>query len=526
MTSPIVNRSILFPILAACSALAGAPAVWAESQGSQYLKDARQLHAAGQYFKAARYAFAAGEAEPSISAEADSQATLSLLRANLPNAASYFFIRTLQSGDKAAIRRVTGQTQELLLAVGGDLLRKYLIRHTHYDDYDALNRSAYLYSLGKDALLSGHEEQAIGYFNGISGQSPLYAPSLQLRGSAFAIQGKTQEAINDFDACQSRVESAARTGRESSDLKARCLAGEARTLYQMDRFDEADQVYDLIPKASLVWPDILFEQAWNSFGRREYNRTLGKLVSYKSPALAFVFNTEVDVLRAQTYLAMCLFDDANEVINEFNGKYTRVGEAVKNFVESHANDLNAFYRLGKDSLRGSLYTQNETHRMVNRFIRGPYFQNLVAAERAIGLEAAAARQFGAMQKGADNTPGRGFPGFIEQVLGWRGKTVRQLGGAFVKNSLIDYHTILISDFEKMAFIKLEMLKQAKDKLVYKGIKNATPKDSGERMRGDIEPSRRDYQYFWSFNGEFWNDELGDYVFGLKSECGKGDEERG
>ena len=32
------------------------------------------------------------------------------------------------------------------------------------------------------------------------------------------------------------------------------------------------------------------------------------------------------------------------------------------------------------------------------------------------------------------------------------------------------------------------------------------------------PSRRDDQYYWSFNGEFWNDELGDYVFGLESQC--------
>ena len=25
-------------------------------------------------------------------------------------------------------------------------------------------------------------------------------------------------------------------------------------------------------------------------------------------------------------------------------------------------------------------------------------------------------------------------------------------------------------------------------------------------------------YLWTFNGEFWADELGDYVFSLKSEC--------
>jgi hypothetical protein len=509
--------------VAALVATASAPAQ-ATGDGAQTLRDAHALHASGQYFKAARYAFAAGEMDPSLSADADAQVTLSLVRANMENAASYFFVRTLQSGNKAAIRRVLSETQSLLLRVGGDLLRKYLIRHTTYEDYDAINRSAYLYSLGKEALLSGREEQAIGYLSGISGSSPLWAQGLQLRGSAFAIQGKTQQAINDFRACQDRAQGvdsgdslrARQSAREAEDLKARCQAGEARTLYQMERFDEADQVYDRIAKRSLVWPDILFEQAWNAFGRHEYNRSLGKLVSYKSPALSFVFNTEVDVLRAQSYLALCLYNDANDVINEFNGKYTRVGEAVKEFVESNASDLGAFYRLGKEALQGSLYTKNDVHRMANRFIRGPYFQNLVSAERGLAMEASAARQFSAQLRGADNTPGNGFQGFLDQVLAWRLKTIRQLGGAFVKNSLMDYHATLISDFEKMAFIKLEMLKQAKDKLIYKN--STTLSKGGERGRGNVEPSRRDYQYYWSFNGEFWNDELGDYVFGLESEC--------
>ncbi len=96
-------------------------------------------------------------------------------------------------------------------------------------------------------------------------------------------------------------------------------------------------------------------------------------------------------------------------------------------------------------------------------------------------------------------------------MGWRERSIQLLGGAFVKNSLIDYHASLIADFEKMSFIKLEMLSRAKDKLLGR-------KSGGDRFRGSIEPSRRDDQYYWSFNGEFWNDELGDYVFGLESEC--------
>src|SRR5581483_10567816 len=109
--------------------------------------------------------------------------------------------------------------------------------------------------------------------------------------------------------------------------------------------DDADQTYDKIPKSSIVWPEILFEQAWNAFAKDEFNRSLGKLVSYKSPALSFVFNTEIDVLRAQSYLALCLYDDANQVINEFKDRYAGPGESIKGFVEANNGNLPRFYEL-------------------------------------------------------------------------------------------------------------------------------------------------------------------------------------
>lgn len=509
---------------------------------SDLLVESQKAYRVGNYFRAARYAFAARQTGASIAtqAEANSWVTLSLIQAHLYQSAAYFFIRTLQSEDKPAIRRVLTKTQELMDRVGGDLFRRYLIRHTSYEDYDGWNRSAYLYSLGKDALLQGNPERAIGYLNGISPQSPLWPFGLQIRGTAYAIQGKGDSAHRDFRSCAelsgesnsgpnetdstsvknlAAIDPAAARVKqhEADDLRARCRAGDARTSYQEGQFLEADRTYDEIPKESLVWPDILFEQAWNSFGRQEYNRTLGKLVSYQSPALNFVFNSEVEVLRAQAYLALCLYDDANVVINDFNLRYARVGEQVKNFVEANSDNMEAFYGFGKDALRASLYTTNDSFRMANRFVRGPYFRGLVASEESVSSELMAAHRFSSMQGGTDNEPGRGFPGFLDLVLQWRARTTRGIGGMFVKNSLMDYHAVLISDFEKMSFIKLEMLSRAKAKLM-----NKTKSDGeGDRLRGNVRPHRRDDQLYWSFNGEFWTDELGDYVFGLESECKSG-----
>ena len=72
---------------------------------------------------------------------------------------------------------------------------------------------------------------------------------------------------------------------------------------------------------------------------------------------------------------------------------------------------------------------------------------------------------------------------------------------------------LYSSFEGMSYIKLEILALRKERL-YK-----TDSSSSGNKRGDIKYiERNDKQYFWTFNGEFWADELGDYVFALRSEC--------
>lgn len=514
-----VQTLVILPVaLAALLSSSGA-------QASQKLSEAKALYRSGQYFKAARYAFDASEENPAQSAEAYALTTQGLLRAGLYNASSYFFVRTLQSGDKTAIRQVLPFTEELLVRIGGDILRNHLIRHTEYKDYDSVNRSAFLYALAKDAILKGQEKKAIEYLNGMSSKSALWPFGLQLRGTAHALSGALEKSVKDFKQCVKKApayvtakasvdaELTERQRREADDLSARCMAGQARVNYEMDRFNDADRAWDRIPKASFVWTDILFEQAWNAFAKQEYNRTLGKLVSYKSPALQFVFNSEVEVLRAQAYLGLCLYGDANDVINDFNRNYTRVGEQVKSFVEKNSSSLGAFYALGKQALSDRLHTSNDVHRLMNRFVRSPYFQNLVSAEGTIEAERVMAKRFASMQPGVRNDSRSGFPGFVDLVLRWRLKTVRQLGGAFVKNSMIDYHSVLISDFEKMAFIKLEMLGRAKDKLLNRASA------SGDRSRGNRMPGRQDHQYRWNFNGEFWNDELGDYVFGLESECG-------
>ena len=89
---------------------------------------------------------------------------------------------------------------------------------------------------------------------------------------------------------------------------------------------------------------------------------------------------------------------------------------------------------------------------------------------------------------------------------------RDLIGAYVKSQMDIYSQQINQAFIDMSYIKLEVLERKKTSLYDPGY-------NMNRGRGSIANLKRtDKQYFWTFNGEFWADELGDYVFSLKSEC--------
>lgn len=511
----------------------GAPHSSAQPQvADQYLEESRRLSRQGLYFKSARYAFAAAQQSQKIRPIAYARVTDGLVRAGLTQAASYFFIRTLQTENRVASQLALTHLEKLILRNGVDILRPYIIKHSKKVDFNKKSRSAFAYVMGKHELLAQNLDKSLKHLEQVHPSSPLRPYADQLAGTAWAIQGDNAKAIRAFQSCKENVdqiEDSSLVGqfkfvdrinsqwkkyqdRQIRDLYARCQAGIARVYYQANQFLEAELAYDKIPKQNFVWTDILFEQAWNAFAKKEYNRTLGKLVSYKSPDLGFVFNSEVDVLRAQTYLALCLYQDANRVVNQFNRRYSGLADEIRNQIEANDKDLNALYRLGKTALGNPLHSKVRMFRVLNRFVRNPYFQNLVASESVIASEMAAVDQFQRFHKDIGRTRQGGFPGFLREVLNWKKRSVGLLGGAFVKNSLIDHQSILISDFDRISFIKLEMLNRAKNQL------KRLDQDLGLRGRGNILPERKDYQYFWEFNGEFWNDEIGDYVFGLASKC--------
>jgi hypothetical protein len=156
-------------------------------------------------------------------------------------------------------------------------------------------------------------------------------------------------------------------------------------------------------------------------------------------------------------------------------------------------------------LRQSIHTSG-INKVLNRFIRSSYFESFVESEKRALEEEKKINNF-ISKKGKQKK----FFEFLKKIIQWRLNTIHFLGGAFIKNSLIDYYSDLISNFEKISFIKIEILKYEKEMIIN------NKRDRHKNIPQKFEENFSDYLY-WNFNEEFWIDELGDYVFDIHSNC--------
>ena len=331
--------------------------------------------------------------------------------------------------------------------------------------------------------------------------------TLLLKGTLYSIVKNPQSAINAFTECigeSKRQESRYKTEVRKRQLRVNrdtCIVGIARTQFWQKKYEAANLTYLDIEKESVIWPEILFEEAWNSFYLKDYNRALGKLVTYKAPILKYIFNPEVDILRALSYLEMCLYSDAKRTVDEYYKKYEKNSLKVAEFLKRQGRDYRKFYFLAKDRGKGESSGDLFLDKLLKAAIKDPAYKELYGALQKGKIE------FVKMKRIKDKRLRKVLKsGLKESIL-----VQRDLVGAYIRKKMLLFVGQINKSFKGMSYISLEISKIRKYELY--GI------NGNNRTRGDINNLvRTEKQYFWSFNGEFWADELGDYVFSLESKC--------
>lgn len=364
------------------------------------------------------------------------------------------------------------------------------------------------YILGKKLIKESNYREANEYLSSINTNHSIFPFAMNALATSYSVSGSYDKAIIAFNQCVNSSEAAISSSNsliENNQLKKNrdyCLLGNARTLFSSKKYQAADLKYLDIPKSSPVWPFVLFDEAWNSYYLKNYNRTLGKLVTYNAPVFEKFFNPEFEVLKALSYLKMCLYKDAKSVSDDFYSKYLNRTRKLRLFLRGKGKNYNYFYKLYTDYSKKRTTGNTLLDSLLISFKTDGAIENLVN-----NLELSY-KEYARVKNSRVTRMQRALLSNIREVI----KTQRVLIGSYVRSRLIEKYAELYRGFEGMSYIKLEVLSQRKAKLY-------NFKESDDSKRGDIKYlQRNEKQYFWNFNGEFWADELGDYVFALKNEC--------
>lgn len=441
-----------------------------------------------------------------------------LLDAGFPALSESVLTSALQSKQDSIppndLRRILRLSEDLLKDQNSEILRSVLVAAIPQSRLELKDRPVLLWALARTKFLqnssTGHQEviRIVKELESADASPEWLALGYQMRGASYAVSGALGSALSDFIKC--RDIAASLEGTNWEDLSFRCTASLARVLYEQKKYSEAEQVWDQIPKRSFMWTEILVEQAWSAFSRGDYNRALGKLAAYASPHLRFVVRSDVGMLRGLSLLALCRYREIQPVLLETDRLLSPVTAAMDRLEQRNAGDLLAYFESGRKALQAPLHSSDPTRKILNRLVRSPAFQAAVEAESRRAVELKRLRRSSLK---VASTSVRELVAEVDAL----NESNRQIQGAMIRSGLQDLRSEFMQDADQISFIRLEMLKHVREQL----LAQIQGRSALERTVGKVKPAVQDHQYFFEFNSEYWNDELGDYVFGLESQCSGG-----
>jgi hypothetical protein len=340
----------------------------------------------------------------------------------------------------------------------------------------------------------------------------LYLRSKFFEGTIHHERGKYKSAVKAFrDVYQS--EAAPKDPRElkrMENLKDLSLVSIARIYYEIQRYDNADNYYSLVDRESMYWPDSLFERAWAAFRRTDPNLVLGLLLTNNSNHFFDnEYNPEIEVLRALTFFLLCEFNQAEQILLQFESTYKPMQKEIKAFLTQYSSQEGialsdqAFDAYFEDDHSDS----SVQSRMFLKVLRNQDLGTLVRHMDLMDEEINLINQ----QKSVWRD---GVGSHLKKTIQKDRVRYKKKAGKYLLKELDNQYQKLGDWMSQSQIIRFEIVDAQRVDYQFK-MKNPELQSQAER-KIDFATSKE--IIYWPFNGEFWEDELGYYRYTEQGSC--------
>lgn len=429
------------------------------------------------------------------------------------------------------------------------------------------------YRMAKGAYKMGHYNRANQFATSVSDGYKYHDDAVILTAmSAFARKEK-KTALNILEGLWKSLES-----RKVSDSNLRALVSVnlARMYFANKRFDAALEHYMKVPKDHPLWVEALIEQGWTQLATEDFSGAIGNMYSLHSPYFKAVYQPESFAVRTIGYLSICQYGDAYKTLSWLERDYRKWGNQLNQYMGQKPSPDQIYstvtqYIRGKSTndLQGVAY---QIWRELAR--RKDYLNSQVAlnekadeTKRYEGVNGKIKEEKAGIRDRASAAKRR-----FDQ---WRGQLIKvKENKKIAKTEVQNIHQGLQLERERtMGYrFKLALLEQSRQGyLTYQKISQAKidseagrmRKETGQNLLARAKQVQREmnkilenneflrYEVFsgsgeniryqvaggnvgapnripasikpmkmmnWSFDGEFWEDEIGSYRSSLQNNC--------
>lgn len=169
------------------------------------------------------------------------------------------------------------------------------------------NRDNVSYRAAKGAYRAGEFKTSMAYAEQVSNKS-------QYRDEARFLEGMNEFALGDKPGALKKLQelwTALNQGKSgSSNLRALTSVNLARMYFALKKYDKALEHYMQVPKDHPLWVQALIEQGWTQIASEDFAGAIGNMYSLHSPYFKAVYQPESFVVRTIGYLNICQYGDA------------------------------------------------------------------------------------------------------------------------------------------------------------------------------------------------------------------------
>ena len=468
-------------------------------------------------------------------------------RLNLYQAAFEFFARVVKAGKQHRYFRTTCKwLYYLSRKIPGD--EELLKRIASYEPRDCMefnNEVSFL--RGQYHYKRGELEDALKYLSQVSRDNVLYLKATFLRGvtyrrlndiksaiktfaqilrytveSYYGIKNEKEAAMNKLRMRQEKKKriSTARLidqvaqGDYKKDLKyfsQMAILNMARLLYEQNNNRKAVRYYDYMPINGYFWLEALFESSWAFFrmGPKYHEKALGNLQTLSSPFFVDEYTPEAPILKAVILYSRCDYDKSLLAVAEFR----RVYEPLLNELDGYVRDFSDPKQL-YDFLRRIQKGSSNSQRVVQ--ILNALFEDR-ELKRVNAHISEMERELKVIQLAQSTWSNSDLANYVIQTIEFTKDLAFDKAGDMAKNRLKRVVEELQDLREKADAIDVEIEDAARSttKLKLSGV------DIKRKLIADKKKRTPDAEHvFWPFDGEYWRDELGYYLYSIQSKCGR------